>query len=160
MQQSRAISHKFTAICHSSNMSEEAPSPSKPQVRLQTDPGVSKNVIAFHKKNIQIHTEGSEDPEDPVDANTRDSATNPTTLNNADKLGRYEFLLTVGRVEDGSVVLLTEDHHIINMPLCLLPADVHPGHVLKLAVCRDLDAENERRRYITQLQGAVLANRA
>lgn len=141
------------------NMSEEAPSPTKPHVRMQTEPGVSRSVIAFHKKSIQIHTEGSEEPEDLVEANTKDAATNPTTLNNADKQGRFEFQLTVGRVEDGSVVLLTEDHHIINMPLCLLPGDVHPGHVLRLAISRDFEAENERRRFITQLQGAVLANR-
>lgn len=142
-------------------MSQEAPSPTKSSaLRVQTEPDLKKGVIAFRKKTIQIHTEDSAEQEDPVSANTQDAATNPKTLNNAEKFSAFEFLLTVGRVEDGSVVLLTEDHHIINMPLCLLPADIHSGHVLRMAVSRDFETENERRRYITQLQSAVLANKA
>lgn len=95
-------------------------------------------------------------PKSIVVANISDSATNPTTLNPCMRGSEFEFLLTVGKIEGSSAVLLTEDHHVLTMPLCILPSDIKPAAVIRVAVRRDAEAEAERRKAITDAQEAIL----
>ena len=108
------------------------------------------------KKNIRIHTGESEDDEELVTQNLDPNITNLNTLNKGDKSSAFDVVVSVGRIEDGSVILLTKDHHIIDMPLSVLPAGTKCGHLLRFTIQRDLDAENERKKRIIELQQHVL----
>jgi len=51
---------------------------------------------------------------------------------------------TVGRIEDGNAILLSQDHNLIDVPLMLLPKGIKPGNILKFQVERNLQMEAER----------------
>ena len=85
-----------------------------------------------------------------------EECTNPNTLNQHEKYGEFSFNVAVGKVQDSSVVVCTDDHHTIEMPACLFPADVHPGYLFKVTMERDMEAEAERREFIVNLQQEIL----
>mmetsp|Transcript_17876 Transcript_17876/g.20290 ORF Transcript_17876/g.20290 Transcript_17876/m.20290 type:complete len:366 (-) Transcript_17876:826-1923(-) len=64
--------------------------------------------------------------------------------------------LTVGRIEDGSAYLLTEDFYVIDIPCTILPKDLKPGNMLKLTIHRNIDAEEKRKNEILNLQNEIL----
>ncbi|EME48830.1 hypothetical protein DOTSEDRAFT_76346 [Dothistroma septosporum NZE10] len=49
--------------------------------------------------------------------------------------------LTVGKVDAGVAVLLTEDKRLIEFPSILLPADIHSGSIVDINVARNQHAE-------------------
>ena len=57
---------------------------------------------------------------------------------------KFEINCTVGRIEDGSAVLLSSEHNILDVPLMLLPKSVKPGNILKFRVERNLEMEKQR----------------
>lgn len=59
---------------------------------------------------------------------------------------------TVGRIEDGNAILLSQDHNLIDVPLMLLPKHIKPGNILKFQVERNLEMEEERERQILSIQ--------
>ena len=40
---------------------------------------------------------------------------------------RFNVNYTVGRIEDGTAILLSKDHNLIEIPLCLLPPTIGPN---------------------------------
>ena len=54
---------------------------------------------------------------------------------------KFEMNCTVGRIEDGNVFLLSADHHLLEVPLMLLPKNIKPGNILKFNVERNLALE-------------------
>ncbi|KAF9111426.1 Chitin synthase, class 5 [Mortierella sp. AM989] len=63
---------------------------------------------------------------------------------------------TVGKVDAGMTILLTEDHHLIEFPSLLLPKGVTAGSVVNISVNRDLDEEKERLDEFWTLQDEIL----
>ncbi|RKP09754.1 hypothetical protein THASP1DRAFT_34326 [Thamnocephalis sphaerospora] len=63
---------------------------------------------------------------------------------------------TVGKVDAGMAILLTEDNHLIEFPSLLLPAGVAAGAVVNISVRRDPSAESAERREFFELQERVL----
>ncbi len=56
----------------------------------------------------------------------------------------FEVNFTVGRIEDGTAILLSKDHNIVEIPLCLLPPEIGPGNILKFNVSRNKNEEKKR----------------
>ncbi|KAI8051438.1 hypothetical protein BDF22DRAFT_656329 [Syncephalis plumigaleata] len=63
---------------------------------------------------------------------------------------------TVGKVDAGMAILLTEENQLIEFPSLLLPAGVGAGAVVNISVRRDKSAETEERREFFELQEQVL----
>ncbi|KAF9180363.1 Chitin synthase, class 5 [Haplosporangium sp. Z 27] len=63
---------------------------------------------------------------------------------------------TVGKVDAGMTILLTEDHHLIEFPSLLLPKGVSAGSVVNISVNRDLDEEKHRLDEFWSLQDEIL----
>lgn len=63
---------------------------------------------------------------------------------------------TVGKVDAGMTILLTEDHHLIEFPSLLLPKGVSAGSVVNISVNRDLDEEQNRKDEFWALQDEIL----
>ena len=57
---------------------------------------------------------------------------------------KFEVNYTVGRIEDGTAILLSSEHNILDVPLMLLPKNIKPGNILKFKVERNLDMERKR----------------
>ncbi len=51
---------------------------------------------------------------------------------------KFEVNYTVGRIEDGNAILLSNEHNILDVPLMLLPKSIKPGNILKFKVERNL----------------------
>ncbi|KAG9647552.1 hypothetical protein KCU69_g17525, partial [Aureobasidium melanogenum] len=51
--------------------------------------------------------------------------------------------LTVGKVDAGVAVLLTEDKRLIEFPSILLPADITSGSIVDINVARNETAEEK-----------------
>ncbi|KAK6438726.1 hypothetical protein LTR95_005069 [Oleoguttula sp. CCFEE 5521] len=64
--------------------------------------------------------------------------------------------LTVGKVDAGVAVLLTEDKRLIEFPSILLPPDIHSGSIVDIDVSRNLPAETAAARYFSTLQSEIL----
>ncbi|OQO02148.1 hypothetical protein B0A48_11700 [Cryoendolithus antarcticus] len=64
--------------------------------------------------------------------------------------------LTVGKVDAGVAVLLTDDKRLIEFPSILLPPDIHSGSIVDIDVSRNLLAETAAARYFSTLQSEVL----
>ncbi|KAG0227710.1 Chitin synthase, class 5 [Actinomortierella wolfii] len=63
---------------------------------------------------------------------------------------------TVGKLDAGMVILLTEDHHLIEFPSLLLPKGVTAGSIVNISVNRNLDEEQRRREEFWALQDEIL----
>lgn len=63
---------------------------------------------------------------------------------------------TVGKVDAGMTILLTEDHHLIEFPSLLLPKGVSAGSVVNISVNRNLEEEQNRRDEFWALQDEIL----
>jgi len=57
---------------------------------------------------------------------------------------KFEVNYTVGRIEDGDAVLLSGEHHILTVPLNLLPRGIKAGNILKFKVERNVEMERKR----------------
>ncbi|KAI7290633.1 hypothetical protein KC315_g19823, partial [Hortaea werneckii] len=64
--------------------------------------------------------------------------------------------LTVGKVDAGVAVLLTEDKRLIEFPSILLPADIHSGSIVDINVARNTAAEHLADQKFAQLQHSIL----
>ncbi|CAI2374051.1 unnamed protein product [Moneuplotes crassus] len=69
---------------------------------------------------------------------------------------KFELNYTVGRIEDGSAILISKDHNLIEIPLCLLPSDIGPGNILRFSVDRNIKAEQKRIDEILSIQKQIL----
>ncbi|CAG8656783.1 6384_t:CDS:2, partial [Ambispora leptoticha] len=63
---------------------------------------------------------------------------------------------TVGKLDAGMAILLTEDHHLIEFPSLLLPPGVTSGSIVNIAVNRNYEQEEAKRREFLELQEAIL----
>lgn len=64
---------------------------------------------------------------------------------------------TVGKVEAGMAILLTEDNHLIEFPSLLLPRGVVSGSIVSIQVERNAEEEKHRRAIFNSLQEEILA---
>ncbi|KAE9971959.1 hypothetical protein EG327_009666 [Venturia inaequalis] len=63
--------------------------------------------------------------------------------------------LTVGKVDAGMAVLLTEDKRIIEFPSILLPPDISSGSIVDITVSRNLSSESAAQKAFTNLQNSI-----
>ncbi|KAF2404192.1 hypothetical protein EJ06DRAFT_486788 [Trichodelitschia bisporula] len=63
--------------------------------------------------------------------------------------------LTVGKVDAGMAVLLTEDKRIIEFPSVLLPPDITSGCIVDITVARNLTSENTAHKAFSNLQETI-----
>ncbi|KAJ2373419.1 hypothetical protein IW150_003634 [Coemansia sp. RSA 2607] len=65
---------------------------------------------------------------------------------------------TVGKLDAGMALLLTEDYQLIEFPSVLLPSGVALGSVVNIDVCRDRDTEKRQRSDFRALQEQILSD--
>lgn len=65
-------------------------------------------------------------------------------------------LFTVGKVDAGMAILLTEDNHLIEFPSLLLPEGVNSGAMVKIQVNRDCSEEERKLGEFRVLQNQIL----
>ncbi|KAI9652888.1 MAG: Chitin synthase, class 5 [Alyxoria varia] len=65
--------------------------------------------------------------------------------------------LTVGKVDAGVAVLLTEDKRLIEFPSILLPQDIQSGSIVDVDVSRNFAAEAQARKKFRNLQSQILS---
>ncbi|KAI9295029.1 BRCT domain-containing protein [Neoconidiobolus thromboides FSU 785] len=65
-------------------------------------------------------------------------------------------LFTVGKVDAGLAILLTEDNHLIEFPSILLPEGVSTGAIVKVQVSREYGTEKEKLDSFMELQEEIL----
>ncbi|GME37492.1 chitin biosynthesis protein [Neofusicoccum parvum] len=63
--------------------------------------------------------------------------------------------LTVGKVDAGVAVLLTEDKRLIEFPSILLPADISSGSIVDITVARNHQSEQAAHQAFQQLQSKI-----
>ncbi|KAK4548286.1 hypothetical protein LTR36_010156 [Oleoguttula mirabilis] len=63
--------------------------------------------------------------------------------------------LTVGKVDAGVAVLLTEDKRLIEFPSILLPPDIHSGSIVDINVARNQPAEHVAEQKFAALQADI-----
>ncbi|KAJ4410432.1 hypothetical protein N0V91_001918 [Didymella pomorum] len=63
--------------------------------------------------------------------------------------------LTVGKVDAGVAVLLTEDKRLIEFPSILLPPDISSGSIVDIEVARNVKAENDAATAFYELQSEI-----
>lgn len=64
--------------------------------------------------------------------------------------------LTVGKVDAGVAVLLTQDKRLIEFPSILLPPNISSGSIVDITVSRNFDSERESQDAFTRLQDSIL----
>ncbi|CAO3567453.1 unnamed protein product [Mortierella alpina] len=79
-----------------------------------------------------------------------------TAGNGASSKQNSSIRFTVGKVDAGMTILLTEDHHLIEFPSLLLPKGVTAGSVVNISVNRNLEEEQHRRDEFWALQDEIL----
>ncbi|KAJ2047515.1 hypothetical protein GGH13_009181, partial [Coemansia sp. S155-1] len=65
---------------------------------------------------------------------------------------------TVGKLDAGMAMLLTEDYQLIEFPSVLLPKGVVLGSVVNIDVGRDRGAEQRQRNEFRELQEQILVD--
>ncbi|KAG1052714.1 hypothetical protein G6F46_001068 [Rhizopus delemar] len=65
---------------------------------------------------------------------------------------------TVGKLDAGMAILLTEDHHLIEFPSLLLPKGVTSGSIVNIAVSRNKNEEEKKMKEFWELQDNILDN--
>ncbi|KAL9088882.1 MAG: hypothetical protein Q9159_002846 [Coniocarpon cinnabarinum] len=65
--------------------------------------------------------------------------------------------LTVGKVDAGVAVLLTEDKRLIEFPSILLPPDISSGSIIDVNVSRNFAAESTSAKSFSTLQSSILS---
>ena len=68
--------------------------------------------------------------------------------------------VSVGRVQDGIAVILTEDFNVMEIPLSMLPEDVRKGNILKFTVERNIIEEESRKENIVRMQRELLMDKS
>ncbi|CAJ0755796.1 18271_t:CDS:2 [Entrophospora sp. SA101] len=63
---------------------------------------------------------------------------------------------TVGKLDAGMAILLTEEHHLIEFPSLLLPPGVSSGSIVNINVARNYEQESAQSRDFWSLQEAIL----
>ena len=66
------------------------------------------------------------------------------------------FDATIGRIEEGNVLLIGTEHHVLDMPMSFLPNTLDPGSILRFTITRDTNAEQQRLHTILKLQDNLL----
>lgn len=64
--------------------------------------------------------------------------------------------VSVGKVQDGVAILLSEDFNVMEIPLSMLPSDVRKGNILKFSIERNIVEEESRKESIMRLQKELL----
>lgn len=67
--------------------------------------------------------------------------------------------VSVGKVQDGVAILLSEDFCIMEMPLSMLPPDIRKGNILKFSIERNLVEEESRKENIVRVQKELLMDK-
>lgn len=62
------------------------------------------------------------------------------------------FNISVGKIHDGLVTLLSEDLNILEIPLSILPNDIRKGNILKFSIERNIEEEENRKNDIIDMQ--------
>ncbi|OZJ05505.1 hypothetical protein BZG36_01912 [Bifiguratus adelaidae] len=63
---------------------------------------------------------------------------------------------TVGKLDAGMAILLTEDHHLIEFPSLLLPSGVSSGSIVNISVHRNVDEEGRQLQEFWDLQELII----
>jgi len=63
---------------------------------------------------------------------------------------------TVGKLDAGMAILLTDDNYLIEFPSLLLPTGIHAGCIVNISVMRDPIAERSRHFAFHELQECIL----
>ncbi|SAM07076.1 hypothetical protein [Absidia glauca] len=63
---------------------------------------------------------------------------------------------TVGKLDAGMAILLTEDHHLIEFPSLLLPNGVAAGSIVNISVSRNTPEEEQKMREFWDLENNIL----
>ncbi|KFY12919.1 hypothetical protein V492_03585 [Pseudogymnoascus sp. VKM F-4246] len=63
--------------------------------------------------------------------------------------------LTVGKVDAGVAVLLTQDKRLIEFPSILLPPNISSGSIVDITVARNFDSESQSQDAFSQLQDSI-----
>ncbi|KAL3422302.1 BRCA1 C Terminus domain-containing protein [Phlyctema vagabunda] len=66
--------------------------------------------------------------------------------------------LTVGKVDAGVAVLLTQDKRLIEFPSILLPPDITSGSIVDITVARNFTSESKSQSAFTQLQDSIYSS--
>ena len=74
-----------------------------------------------------------------------------------DTANSSQFNLSTGQIRNGFAKLYTQNLESIELPLYLLPSDIHTGNILKISITRDKPAEISRRSFIKGLQDSILS---
>ena len=53
-------------------------------------------------------------------------------------------MLTVGNIEKSQATLVDLDYNVLEIPRYLLPSDMKPGCVVRMAISRDIKEEERR----------------
>lgn len=116
------------------------------------------------KKSIALSKPGQISPKSTIPAlNLFSTSSDSDTCNSLvkdpefDRTTQAQFNLCIGQIKDGMAKLYTDTLESIELPLSLLPSDIHVGNIIKLAIIRDKTAENERRNFIKDLQESILS---
>ena len=80
----------------------------------------------------------------------------PSSDSNQEDDSKFSVNYTVGWIEDGTAILLSKDHNLIEIPLCLLPPTIGPGNILWFGVQRNQQAENWWVKEILAIQKQIL----
>lgn len=68
--------------------------------------------------------------------------------------------VSVGKVQDETAMLLSEDFSVIEVPLSMLPPDIHKGNILKFTIERSVVEEEGRKDAIIRAQRELLGDRS
>ncbi|ORX61507.1 BRCT domain-containing protein [Hesseltinella vesiculosa] len=63
---------------------------------------------------------------------------------------------TVGKLDAGMAILLTEDHHLIEFPSLLLPKGVASGSIVNISVNRNISEEERKMQEFWDLQNTIV----
>jgi Protein of unknown function (DUF3006). len=116
-----------------------------------------KSGANFRKKKLRSKSEEQKDNEtSPILSKKKDSNTSFAGLEV--QTVPVVHNLSVGKVQDGIAVLLSEDFNIIEMPLSVLPPDVRKGNILKITIERNIAEEEARKESIKSIQREIMNN--
>ena len=68
------------------------------------------------------------------------------------------FNVSLGKIQDGMVVLLGDDMNLLELPLDLLPMGSKKGNIFKVRIERNMKEEENRKDSILNIQKEILEN--
>jgi len=147
-----------------------SPDKKKKGVAFSSDLPATTIIQAPVNENEQEQDDDEEQKADSSNMNTRyrskSNETGTNSLNRSrDRIENYKYdapknivirNVSVGKVQDGVAILLSEDFNVMEIPLSMLPSDVRKGNILKFSIERNIVEEESRKESIIRLQKELL----